>query len=389
MTLESARLDRLRRSMETLDVAAVLTADPINVFYATGVRNMTVFSMMGAFRFVLVHAEGHVVLWEFAGCEHLAHGAGTVTEVRTAPDIAPGSGLDCAEPTDEFAREVTDLIAGQPLGRLRLAVERFDHHVTDALRARGCELTSATEVFALARRIKTAQEIAAMRSAMGVVTAALTGMWGQIEPGRTEVEVWAELHRGLIAQDGEFISTRLAQTGSRTFPYFQEAGTTPIREGDLFCVDTDAIGPGGYGVDFSRTFMCGDAAPTPAQQSIHSMALEQLQHNAASLAPGRSLESFARSAWAVPGRFAPYGYYCLAHGLGLSGEHPYIPIHDASRPYPLSGDFEPGMVVCVESYIGDAVSQQGVKLEDQYLITERGAELMSTMPHGLAGSSVP
>ena len=31
--LEAERLDRLRRSMESLGVTAVLTADPINVFY--------------------------------------------------------------------------------------------------------------------------------------------------------------------------------------------------------------------------------------------------------------------------------------------------------------------------------------------------------------------
>ena len=309
--------------------------------------------------------------------------------MRTAPNVTPAGGSHYAESTDGFARDVVDLIAGQALGRCRLAIERFDHHVTDALRARGCELTSATEVFALSRSIKTPQEVVAMRHAMGVVTAALDGMRDQIEPGRTEVEVWAELHRGLIARNGEFISTRLAQTGARTFPYFNEADTTPIRSGDLFCVDTDAIGPGGYAVDFSRTFVCGDGRPSPDQQSIHSMALEQLQHNASLLAPGRSYESFARSAWALPERFAPYGYYCLAHGLGLSGEHPYVPVYDASLPFPVSGAFEPGMVICIESYIGNPASHQGVKLEDQYLVTERGTEQMSTMPHGLTGSSEP
>jgi len=385
VTLETGRLDRLRRSMESLDVAAVLTADPINIFYATGVRNMTVFSMMGSFRFVLVQADGPVVLWEYAGCEHLADDAGTVTEVRAAPDITPAGGTRWVESTHGFAREVADLVAKLRVGKPRLAVERFDQHVTAALRSRGCELTSATEVFALARRIKTADEIAAMGCAMDVVTAALEGMRDQIKPGRTEVEVWAELHRGLIAGNGEYLSTRLAQAGTRTFPYFNEAGPNPVRDGDLLCVDTDALGPGGYAVDFSRTFVCGDAAPTAAQRSIHAMALEQLQHNAALLAPGRSFESFARSAWAVPERFAPYGYYCLAHGLGLCGESPYIPVYEAEAPgpYPLAGELEPGMVICVESYIGDAASHQGVKLEDQYLITEAGAELMSTMPHDL------
>ena len=164
------------------------------------------------------------MLWEYAGCEHLADGAGTVTDVRAAPDITPAGGTLWAESTDMFACEVADLVANPQVGRPRLAVERFDQHVTDALRSHGCELTSATEVFALARRIKTADEIAAMRSAMDVVTAALEGMRDQIEPGRSEVEVWAELHRGLIARNGEYFSTRLAQAGNRTFPYFNEAG---------------------------------------------------------------------------------------------------------------------------------------------------------------------
>ena len=89
----------------------------------------------------------------------------------------------------------------------------------------------------------------------------------------------------------------------------------------------------------------------------------------------------------MPEKFAPYGYYCLAHGLGLSGEYPYVPMHDPQAAYPLAGMFEAGMVICVESYIGDAVSAQGVKLEDQYLITADGAERLSTMPFGsvLAG----
>ena len=107
-----------------------------------------------------------------------------------------------------------------------------------------------------------------MREAMQNVTTAVESMRAGIETGRSEVEVWSELHRGLIAGDGEYISTRLAQTGHRTFPYFNEAGTTAIRDGDLFCIDTDAIGPRGYAVDFSRTFSCGDASPTAVQANV-------------------------------------------------------------------------------------------------------------------------
>ena len=60
-----------------------------------------------------------------------------------------------------------------------------------------------------------------------------------------------------------------------------------------------------------------------------------------------------------------------------------MPVHDPSVPYPLAGDFEPGMVICVESYVGDRDTRQGVKLEDQFLVGDDGVELMSEMTHYL------
>lgn len=64
---------------------------------------------------------------------------------------------------------------------------------------------------------------------------------------------------------------------------------------------------------------------------------------------------------------------------GLSGEYPYVPLHEPHTEYPLPGCFEPGMVICIESYIGDADHGRGVKLEDQFLVTEYGADPMSTL----------
>ena len=41
----------------------------------------------------------------------------------------------------------------------------------------------------------------------------------------------------------------------------------------------------------------------------------------------------------------------------------------------------PGMVVSVESYIGEKGGREGVKLEDEILITETGSELLSRFPY--------
>ena len=41
--------------------------------------------------------------------------------------------------------------------------------------------------------------------------------------------------------------------------------------------------------------------------------------------------------------------------------------------------FEPGMVVCVESYTGRVGGKEGVKLEEQVVITETGYDLISVL----------
>ncbi|MEJ7800853.1 MAG: Xaa-Pro peptidase family protein [Ilumatobacter sp.] len=366
-------------TMDRLDVEWVLTADPINITYATGVRNMNVFSMMGPSRLVLVGVNDTVVAWEFAGLEHLSRSVSLIDEVRTAPGLTALSGSGYTEAIASFATEIASLIGARRGKPSPLAVERVDHAVTDALRSVGCVLSSASEVFVESRRIKLASELEVMEEAMTLVEAAVSTMLESLHAGATEIEVWSHFQQHLIANDGEYVSTRLVQSGPRTFPYFQEAGPNVIVDGDLFCIDTDAIGFGGYAVDFSRTYHVGPSEPTTQQRHLHALAREQLEHNASLVAPGVRFEDFACQAWEVPARHLTFGYSSLAHGLGMCGEYPYIPVAVPDVPFALDGEFEPNMVVCVESYIGDPKRGEGVKLEDQYLVTDTGAERMSSL----------
>lgn len=379
-----SRQQRLRAVMASRGVGALLTADPINIVYGCGVRNMTVFGMMGPSRFMLIFADGPTILFEFAGCEHLAKGIATVDEIRQAPGITANSGPGFRDAVRNFAAEIASecrrhIGEGVTVGQ-RLAVERVDFLLTDALRGQGLEILDATEVLLDARRIKQSEEIIVMREAVHRVEHAVGCVERALKAGSTEIEVWAAFHQDLIARGGEYVSTRLLQSGENTFPYFQEAGERILRDGDLLCIDTDAIGYGGYAVDLSRTFLCGSQEPTKVQRQLYRRAYEQLQHNAALLAPGRSFEEFAYKAWKVPPEHRPYGYYCLLHGLGLCGEHPYVPLHQPGQRYAMAGAFEPGMVLCIESYIGEPKAAQGVKLEDQFLITSDGAERLTSYP---------
>ena len=72
-------------------------------------------------------------------------------------------------------------------------------------------------------------------------------------------------------------------------------------------------------------------------------------------------------------------YSVVLHGVGLCDEYPcaYYP-EDAEKAY--DRVLEPGMALCVESYIGKEGGHEGVKLEDQILITETGIERLSIFP---------
>ena len=375
-----ARRERLRAVMRQMDVPVALIVDPINILYATGTRNMTIWTARTPARYLLVFADGPCILYDFFGCEHLALGVPTVDEIRPALGLCHVSSL--ADPVgagQALATEIDGLMRQHLGAERRLAVDRFPFQSIDALRARGLLLVDADPVFARARAIKLALELPYIREAVRRVEVAAREMQAAIAPGRSEAEIWADFQRRFLALEGQYTTTRLMQSGPRTFPYFQECSARVLADGDLLCFDTDALGYLGYAVDFSRTFLCGDDKPTAVQRTLHARARAQLEHNIDLIRPGMAYAEIADRTWPVPAEHQQSRYYAVGHGLGMSGEFPNIPHKKPGVPYPLPGAVEPGMVICIESYIGAADAGQGVKLEEQLLVTETGTERLSQM----------
>ena len=70
----------------------------------------------------------------------------------------------------------------------------------------------------------------------------------------------------------------------------------------------------------------------------------------------------------------------MAHGCGLAVEYPLLWYREDAEWGAYDGIIEENMVVCVESYVGRHGGHEGVKLEDQVLITETGCERLSSYP---------
>ncbi|MFT7672422.1 MAG: Xaa-Pro dipeptidase, partial [Gammaproteobacteria bacterium] len=323
-------------------------------------------------------AEGPAILYEYAGSEHLA------TNLPTLDDILPALGLcqissggkaDLA--ANLFTQQIVSVFKDFNLEIDQLGIDRFPYPIVDALRSAGFELRHADDAMIPARAIKQTEELSYMREAIRRVECATKGFEEKIKPGLREVDIWAELHHGLITGEGQYLSTRLCQSGDNTFPYFQECGPRVLTAGDLICLDTDAIGYHDYAVDFSRSFLCGDQAATNIQKKLYGRAFDQLETNAGLLKVGLEYRELAEKAWKVPDEHQSSRYYCIGHGLGMSGEFPNIPPVKPGEEYPLEGHLEAGMIICIESYIGSEKAGQGVKLEDQFLIGDNQVERLS------------
>lgn len=375
------RQARVRSEMERCGIDAVILSDPVNIRYATGTRNMQVFSQRNAPSRYLLMTVHRSILFEFTGCLHLADGYETVDEVRpatTASFVAAGPHI--AERERRWADEMADLI-GELVGPgATVGLERLNAGAAIALKNKGLRIVDAQEPVEMARAIKTTEEIKCIKASLRATEVAVGKLRDAIHPGMTETELWSVLHKSVIEQNGDYCETRLLNAGQRTNPWFQETAHNLIGENELIALDTDVVGCHGYYSDFSRTFHAGPVQPTDAQRDLYKTAYEQVHHNMDILNAGMSFRDYADRAWDIPAQYYANRYYLSAHGCGMTGEYPYLYHHGDFPDAGYDGVIEPGMTICVESYIGGEGGAEGVKLEQQVLITETGVELLSRFP---------
>lgn len=383
-TMRRYRLDRIRAELRRRGYAGALLYDPINIRYATDSTNMQLWVAHNPTRHCFVATEGPVVLFDYFSCEHLSDHSGVVDEVRPAVSWMYMYGGELTEmKARRWAAGIADLVREHGGGEARIAVDHLNPEGVAELARLGVIVGNGEAVMESARLIKSPDEILCMRRAILSCEAAMGEMHAALRPGISENGLWAELHRGNIARGGEWIETRLLSSGPRTNPWFQECSSRIIEAGDLVAFDTDLIGPYGFCADLSRTWLCGDGPPSNEQRDLFSVATNQIARNTELMRPGISYRELVERSVVPPDDCFPTRYGVLYHGVGLADEYPTLPhAADWTDDTP-GGVLEPGMVLCVESYIGRLGGREGVKIEEQVLITETGNETLSRYPVAL------
>jgi Xaa-Pro aminopeptidase len=378
--LRKGRLAKLRRLMADSGFAALVIFDPYNQRYATGSRNMFGYFLRNSSRYFFVPTDGPVILFEYPQSYHVSTRLETVDEARPSKLVwSSVSGRD-NETATAFAVEIADLVRQFGRGETKVGLDRCSLNHALALERSGCTVVDCQQDILAVRAVKTPEEIKCLQASMTGAEAAVAAVRDAIRPGLSEIELFSVLYGEVIRQGGEFIETRLLTSGQRTNPWFSEASGRKVRPGELVALDTDTIGCYGYYSDFSRTFRCGPGRPSGYQKMLYQMSYDQVMHNMELIRPGMSFREIADRAWRIPDRFIDQRYTSVMHGVGMHGETPFIAHAMDYESFGRHGVLEPGMVLSVESYIGERGGPEGVKLEEELLVTESGADLISRFP---------
>ena len=232
----------------------------------------------------------------------------------------------------------------------------------------------ASDVLSGLRLRKDKSEVDAMRHAVKIAQDALEATIPLIKIGMTEKELSSELVTQLLRQgsEPEMPFAPIVSGGPNAANPHASPSDRKLQAGDLLVVDWGAAYEG-YISDLTRTFAVGEV--DDEYRKIHKIVQESNAAGRAAGKPGVPCANVDKAARDVIEK-AGYGVYFThrtGHGIGMEGhEEPYM-----------RGDnmqlLEPGMAFTVEPGIY-LPNRNGVRIEDNVVITETGADVLSDMP---------
>ncbi len=245
---------------------------------------------------------------------------------------------------------------------------RFSNGVAEA--APGLEVVSGTPITSGCRGVKDEHELELMRLANEVTLTAFKSAYLAMEEGMTQRDFGALVS---MAHDRlGFQGSASVQTGE--YAALPHGSITPqiIREGTIILID-GGCGVEGYRSDISRTFVLG--APTDKMKRVYDIEYQAQSAALRAAGPGvpaEDVDAAARGVIEEAGYGPGYTYFThrVGHGIGMDGhEWPYL-VKGNRVPLEVGNTFsdEPGIYLPGEF---------GVRLEDDMVITEDGAELFT------------
>ncbi len=359
--LRDGRRERALAQMKALDIDVLVLGRPANVRYVTGAHLLW---LAGTHPFsptcVLVRATEEIHLlstWDEGVPEDIPHERlfGITWNPMNVVEV-----LRAIRGAGEARRVGTDGLSPMYARMLPIAFPV-------------AELVDGELAMRAARRVKTAEELVAIRSAIRIAEASLDAGRAALRVGITERELSGVV---LEAAAGGGVATPAIQDAawltSREDPQRRPGGDTPAQAGDLMALTAGVVAEG-YIVEVSRTWPV-DAEGDPARRALFARWDALWRRLAAACRPGAASTELL-DAYRAAGE--PFPAMPVAHGLGLGFDPPVV---TPALPATAAAErLEPGTVLAVTGYVfqpgvGAVLGRQPV------LITPDGHEVLSSAP---------
>ncbi|GAC1652420.1 MAG: Xaa-Pro peptidase family protein [Gemmatimonadaceae bacterium] len=232
----------------------------------------------------------------------------------------------------------------------------------------GARLIDGAAVFETLRLVKTPEEIVRMRRAIAITEDAIAATFDRLEVGMSD----AQVAQGIAAEHAArgVVGGALVQFGSDSaLPHGHPSGAT-LQEGTVVLVDGGCKYEG-YSSDITRTRWFG-AEPSDEFRHVYRVVRDAQDAAMAVVRPGVAAQELDRAARGVIAR-AGYGRnftHRLGHGMGMDGHEPTWNVEGNTTV------LQPGFVFSVEPGVY-LPGKFGVRLEDDYMCTRTGGELLS------------
>jgi Xaa-Pro aminopeptidase len=377
---DDAKLERVRALMAEQQLDALVVRAPDNVLYLTN------FWGMKGYEAVVFPLEGDPVLICLEASE------GDAERMCWTPEVRLFRGYDEEDPRPptlralDLARQLSsehdrlgieaslgtqaaDRMVGEPTSFPKAWFDAFP------------DAADATPLLAAARAIKTDQEIERMRLANEIAAGAMEHVQARLEPGMRESEVGA-MWNGWVHDHGtgykdlvdlaHGFSLIWSGPGIRTFT---ATGSRPIAEREPTLFEIWVVADG-YWCDHTKNLVPGELDPRYAELEQQLLGVYGAAVDFAR--PGASLAELDRT---VRAGLAEIGYpgqpsHPICHGVGARAhEPPYA--HQAG-----GGTVEAGMVLAIEPGVYWPEGG-GLRVEDNFLVTETGPERLCRFPDGI------
>ncbi|TKB07604.1 Xaa-Pro peptidase family protein [Desulforhopalus sp. IMCC35007] len=284
------------------------------------------------------------------------------------------------ENPDSWRQVFCEALQDMNLGKQKIGIEPRQLRVLEyelLKQAVAADFVDGTPVLAALRAVKGEEEIACMQKAVKIAEDALEATLPLVKVGVDEKEIASELFLQLMRYGSEnsLPFSPIVAAGPNGANPHSTPSSRKFMNGDLLIIDWGACW-NGYASDLTRTFGIGDTGAT--EKEIYGLVHRANRAGRLAGGVGVACEEVDRQTREVieKGGYGQYFTHRTGHGIGLEcHEDPYMRQGNGQL-------LEVGMTYTVEPGIY-LPGQNGVRIEDDVLITAQGPVSLSTMTREL------